>query len=83
MIYKLRTERGTPNNTYSTYSTYNTYNLNSLHTIAMAPEGRESPPPERQTGSQLHNPVSSGTSTSKEQATKEWKENDDKKGTEV
>jgi hypothetical protein len=43
------------------------------------PEGRESPPPERQTGAQLHDPPASGQgvddATNKEQTNKEQLKN--------
>ncbi|CAK7207562.1 hypothetical protein SEUCBS139899_010372 [Sporothrix eucalyptigena] len=48
----------------------------------MAPEGRESPSPSRQTGAQLHEPPASGSSKPKEQADQEWKESSGNKGTE-
>ncbi len=47
------------------------------------PEGRQSPPPERQTGAQQQDATGSGTTTSKEQADKNRAKQPGNKGTEV
>lgn len=49
----------------------------------MAPEGRESPSPERQSGKQLHDATGSGATKSKGEAKQDWKDQSGSKGTEV